>query len=670
MKIVDALRLLMPQWMPVRLALVGAGGKSSFLFSLAWELISQKHADTVIITTTTHLATHQAVLADHHYIVKTPDDVKRIFFKLPAGVILFSGAVIREKKVESPGGDTLSTLVQLADETGLPLLIEADGSRQRPIKAPAAHEPVIPEWVNYVVVMASLVALGKPVSETWVHRPERLIELIEQSMGSLFTGEGISPAILGSLLTHPQGGLKGIPEKARRVVLLNGASNATLAAQAGSLKKVLLRQYEAVVVADLLNVNVPLPPKQSGESASSSILAVYERVAGIVLAAGASRRFAVGKTDIPKQLLLWRGEPLVRHVCKAASGADLSQVVVVTGSNADAVREAVINLHLEVVYNATWSDGQSTSLVKGLQAVDPGTGGVIFFLADQPQVPAVLIRSLIERHTQTLSPLVAPQVAGRRANPVLFDRVTFPELLTLEGDEGGRVLFSRHPVTWLPWLDESLLMDVDTQADYQRLLSKDRNHSRLAAVVLAAGLSSRMGQPKMLLPWGKTSVIRHVVGVLEKSGLADIYVVTGSVRENIEKELLDSKAKLVFNPKFADEEMIVSLQTGLASLPEEIGAAMVVLGDQPQIEVDVVRRIIREYHATNHPLIVPSYQMRRGHPWLVHHSLWDEILTLRPNQSLRDFLSQKSASIHYLVLENPSILRDLDIMEDWEQEHP
>jgi molybdenum cofactor cytidylyltransferase len=92
-------------------------------------------------------------------------------------------------------------------------------------------------------------------------------------------------------------------------------------------------------------------------------------------------------------------------------------------------------------------------------------------LADQPQIPADLIASLVETHAATLSPLVAPLVQGQRANPVLLDRITFTDLLSLSGDQGGRALFARYPVEWVPWHDAAILDDIDTPEDYQQLLN-------------------------------------------------------------------------------------------------------------------------------------------------------------------------------------------------------
>lgn len=99
-----------------------------------------------------------------------------------------------------------------------------------------------------------------------------------------------------------------------------------------------------------------------------------------------------------------------------------------------------------------------------------GVGSCIFLLADQPQIPVEVIRALKEKHSQTLSPIIAPLVLEeRRANPVLFDKVTFSDLLQLSGDVGGRAIFDKHKVDYLPWHDDILIFDVDTPEDYERL---------------------------------------------------------------------------------------------------------------------------------------------------------------------------------------------------------
>jgi molybdenum cofactor cytidylyltransferase len=92
---------------------------------------------------------------------------------------------------------------------------------------------------------------------------------------------------------------------------------------------------------------------------------------------------------------------------------------------------------------------------------------------------------------------------------------------------------------------------------------------------------------------------------------------------------------------------------------------MIGLGDQPQIQEGSVRQIRDIYLQTKSPLVVPSFQMRRGHPWLVARSLWSELLEMRSSQTPRDFLNAHAADIQYVDVDTPSILADLDTPEDY-----
>lgn len=192
-------------------------------------------------------------------------------------------------------------------------------------------------------------------------------------------------------------------------------------------------------------------------------------VAGIVLAAGGASRFGE-----PKQLLLWEGKPLVRHVTEKALRAGLSSVTVVGGEQVVALRAALADLPISIVHNPEWRQGQSSSVRVGVGAVSPSETGALILLADQPQVPVELLVRLKAKHAASEADIVAPRVHGRRANPVLWHRRTFDDLSTLRGDVGGRVLFSKYDVAWVPWDDEWLCFDVDTPADYQKLIQKHR----------------------------------------------------------------------------------------------------------------------------------------------------------------------------------------------------
>jgi molybdenum cofactor cytidylyltransferase len=166
----------------------------------------------------------------------------------------------------------------------------------------------------------------------------------------------------------------------------------------------------------------------------------------------------------------------VRQVAETALHAELGPVVVVTGFHAADVEAALNGLPVQIVHNQQYQQGQSTSTRAGVQALtypppySGMAGAAIFLLADQPQIPADVIRALVESHGQNMQAILAPLVLEeRRANPVLFDRDTFPDLMQLTGDVGGRGIFDKHRVEYLPWHDDILLFDVDKPEDYQRL---------------------------------------------------------------------------------------------------------------------------------------------------------------------------------------------------------
>jgi molybdenum cofactor cytidylyltransferase len=198
----------------------------------------------------------------------------------------------------------------------------------------------------------------------------------------------------------------------------------------------------------------------------------------------------------------------------------------------------------------------------------------------------------------------------------------------------------------------------------------DVNVEGIAAVILAAGLSRRMGVPKMVLPWGKTTVIGQVVHVLSDAGIGEIVVVTGGACQQVEAALQDLPVRVVFNPRFAEDPMAYSLQVGLASLPAAVDACLVVLGDQPQIGAQVVRGLVQAYRERGAPLVVPSFEMRRGHPWLLDRSLWPEVTALRPPGVLRDVLNSHASQIEYLIVTDNTILCDLDTPEDYARQRP
>lgn len=186
----------------------------------------------------------------------------------------------------------------------------------------------------------------------------------------------------------------------------------------------------------------------------------------------------------------------------------------------------------------------------------------------------------------------------------------------------------------------------------------------ITAIILAAGESKRMGQPKMLMPWGKSTVLQTVISTIQAAGINDILVVTGGARAQVER-LIGKTVQTVFNNNYETGEMLSSIQVGLAEKMREASATLICLGDQPQVEERSVRKICNAFLTSKSKIVVPSYQMHRGHPWLVARPLWDELLALKSPKTPRDFLRKNSRSIQYVIVETPSVVADLDTPEDY-----
>jgi len=422
-------------------AFTGAGGKSAAIRKLAGELTR------ALITTTTKLGRGQADLAQHHLIDPNGGELGRIAQLLEQfGTVLVTGPLSEaEEKWTAPARETLETLSRIAAQSGAPLLIEADGARGRSLKAPARHEPVVPDFTNTVVPMAGLDGLGQLIGSPAVHRPERVAELL-----GLAPSHTLGPTQIARLLSSPHGGLQGVSAGAQVRILLNKADPSRLAAGREIAGQLLASPRIRAVVLSALQAEDP-------------VMEIHGRVAGIVLAAGGSRRLGQ-----PKQLVEFRGRPLVWHTVRVGLEAGLSPLVVVIGAAGEQIRRALEGESVVVIDNPTWEAGQSSSVRAGLSPVEPGIEAAIFLLADMPLMDAELVRQVVRTHRTTLAPLVAPRVAGRRANPVLFDRVTFPDLHQLTGDQGGRSLFDRYPAAWVEG-SESAMLDLDTPEDLRRL---------------------------------------------------------------------------------------------------------------------------------------------------------------------------------------------------------
>ena len=188
-------------------------------------------------------------------------------------------------------------------------------------------------------------------------------------------------------------------------------------------------------------------------------------IAGVVLAAGRSARLGQ-----PKQLLPYRGRPLLEWALAAMAASRVEGTVVVLGHDAERVRRDVDLQGARVVYNERYAEGLSTSLQAGLAALGPEVQAAIVAVGDQPLLGPDTFDALITAHAATGTPIVAADYGDHQGTPLLLDRSVWPLAQQIRGDQGARALLRAHPdvVVTVP-VAPAIAADVDTWDDYERL---------------------------------------------------------------------------------------------------------------------------------------------------------------------------------------------------------
>ncbi|HEV2764307.1 MAG TPA: nucleotidyltransferase family protein [Pyrinomonadaceae bacterium] len=187
----------------------------------------------------------------------------------------------------------------------------------------------------------------------------------------------------------------------------------------------------------------------------------------------------------------------------------------------------------------------------------------------------------------------------------------------------------------------------------------------VAAVILAAGRSRRMGAFKPLLPFpvGRT-VVGACVESLRGAGVGEIVVVVGHRAEEVRRALEGARVRFASNDE-PESEMGVSVARGVEALSEEARAVLVSLVDQPAVPARAVREVVEAYIKTGARLVVPTWGGRGGHPVLVDLALREELLSLVPREGLRALFEAHRTEVLRLPVSSPYVARDADTWEDY-----
>lgn len=420
-------------------SLVGGGGKTTALFHLARELKDQ--GCKVLVTTTTAIYYPNQGLYD--FISIGPESPRARI-----GITVWGSRVNADNKLIGIAPELVDHVFNSQQYDHI--LVEADGARGNPVKAPAQHEPVIPSASTKCIGVIGLTCLGQRVADV-VHRP-----LLWQELTGSASEDRVNKSDLLVLIKSNNGLFKNAPPASERYLILNQAGSPTLIAE-GEL-----------ILKEAANQGVLL----DGGLITDLHTGVYQSypnpgfITGVIMASGNSKRFPGNKL-----LEDFQGRSLVEWVIRAAAASDLKETVVVYQH--PEVKSIAEKYGTTAVYNPQADHGQSQAVKLGVKAASPAAQGIMFLTGDQPLITANYINQVIYSFDNQQYLAVQSLYQEIEGHPVLFSSKLRPDLLNLSGDVGGRMILKNLPekqVKKVRFNDLYIGMDIDTIEDYQRLL--------------------------------------------------------------------------------------------------------------------------------------------------------------------------------------------------------
>ena len=407
------------------IAIIGGGGKTSLIFRLMEAFTSI--GKTVIVTTTTHMAYEpERPFAEDGNADKIRQDLERYHYTVAA-------SLDREKgKTGCLSDEKLEELRRSADV----LLIEADGAKRLPLKVPGDWEPVIPEFVELVIGVVGMDALGESIQDT-CHRPEKTADFLGKGME-----EAVTEADIVKIAVSVEALRKCVDGREYRVLL----NKTDLPGKAEAAERIARKLEE-------YGVHTAWGSLQKGN------YNLVEKLTLIMLAAGNSRRFGSNKLlyeidGIPMYLRT------LNQLQKAASELGNCEIIVVT--RYEEIADKAKKMGAKVRINPQPERGISSSMQIGLAAAKESTS-CLFTVSDQPWLTAETIIDLVHKFQTEHKGMACTIRDGKTGNPCIFSRKYYQELQVITGDKGGKQIINRHPedVAYLEIEDAKELVDVD-----------------------------------------------------------------------------------------------------------------------------------------------------------------------------------------------------------------
>lgn len=463
---------------PFVISAIGGGGKTTILVNL----FQQKYRARSILTTTTAM-----IAPGHHDRTTNPceefrqldDSLLRISDSPPET----SGVWYAHPFPDVPGKysgidrdifDDYIREQREENDSDLVIFCEADGSKRKPLKAHAEHEPVIPRTTDLTLIVFGCAGVGKPLTEQFVHRTDLFSEVIGKEKG-----EHVE---FGDLIALLRSGhfFKGIPRTSRIAVIFNQVDLLPDSLSSNDT----LRQWAEDALA-ITPIDAVFFTSGAGDAHRTEFGLVRPEMdsplfSAVVLAAGLSRR--MGNEN--KLLLPLGSKTVLERTLGQVLKSDIRELVVVLGHEAAEVKQIVMKVTdtkvppttiVKTVLNECYESGQGTSVASGVRHLGERSVGCFFVPGDQPFVSPAVMRTLAESSEK--GKIIVPEIAGTRTSPALFDRFFYEELGKLNDDRGGREVMDAHKedciVLPITYSDERVVFDIDTRDDYETIAHRD-----------------------------------------------------------------------------------------------------------------------------------------------------------------------------------------------------
>jgi molybdenum cofactor cytidylyltransferase len=207
------------------------------------------------------------------------------------------------------------------------------------------------------------------------------------------------------------------------------------------------------------------------------------------------------------------------------------------------------------------------------------------------------------------------------------------------------------------WLSAFYLIQYKTKTDEDLLMI-------LSIIILAGGRSKRMGTMKQLLPWGKKTILQHVVDTAAGVEPAEIIVVLGHNADEISRVLSGKPVKIVVNTEFS-KGMSSSLQTALRHISPESDTYIFMLGDQPLVTVETLKLLLLSHQTSNLGITVPVYQGVKGRPVVIDSKYREELMTLKGEIGAKQVIDHHPDDVLEAPVDSEEVIIDIDTQEEY-----